>query len=429
MEIQGFPRIHSIFYAVFDVVKGTVVKYQVPEDSITSYQASQQPLFDFEAISEYVIPKDQLYNRLVTINTGNYKVMGCPVMLHDHEKYGNVRNEFRFNLCFVFDQFAETSSYEAVVRKLSRVLQGLEVECDFLSKEDVTSDKSVQTVMEQLYEDLNSYCECQIPINTFNTINLKLFPTYPNPPAVYDYQVPITTVDIGKMMTMDWDITVQKVAKYVNGIHHVRKIADIANVKPEWTRSCMQHLLYYGCIVMIDIFQFSNTYAIKPELTRLLNDKTGLGQECLDYITLPKEPVPPLAKVFALYSGLQYGVTVKDWMEEHQVQSLPIDIRRFVSFGVIKGLIYRVHKYPMLVHAQHQDQQRFPAPEQQPSLINGNTGLPIHPDLFPFLDGLHHYDEICTFLKCSPQELDDHLGFPGPNSPPLQGWSIRFLHR
>jgi hypothetical protein len=126
MEFQGFPRIHSIFYAVFDIIKGTVVKHQVPEGSITPLQ-QQETLIDFEGISEYVIPKKQLYKRLVTICTNGYKVMGCPVVLHDHEKYRHFRNEFRFNLCFVFEQDAETSSYEAVVRKLSRVLEGLEV--------------------------------------------------------------------------------------------------------------------------------------------------------------------------------------------------------------------------------------------------------------------------------------------------------------
>lgn len=137
MEFQGFPRIHSIFYAVFDIIKGTVVKHQVPEGSITRQpshdvttlgnESSGKALIDFEAISEYIIPKKQLYKRLVTICTNGYKVMGCPVVLHDHEKYRHFRNEFRFNLCFVFEQDAETSSYEAVVRKLSRVLEGLEV--------------------------------------------------------------------------------------------------------------------------------------------------------------------------------------------------------------------------------------------------------------------------------------------------------------
>ncbi|KAI8337709.1 nitrogen permease regulator 2 [Chlamydoabsidia padenii] len=488
MEFQGFPRIHSIFYAVFDIIKGTVVKHQVPEGSITLKSSSQQqeqhptgtseqqqqpynqqvlseqhtdiqqdslqqqhsaqsplqqtshnkPLIDFEAISEYIIPKNQLYKRLVTISTGNYKVMGCPVVLHDHEKYRNLRNEFRFNLCFIFDDQAETTSYEAVVRKLSRVLEGLELECDFLSQDANTESKTVQNVIEQLFEDLNSYCECQIPINAFNTINLKLFPSYPNPPPVYDYQVPVTTMDVKNMMTSNWDITVQKVAKYINGINHVKKISELTNVKPEWTRLCMEHLMYYGCIVMTDIFQFGNVYAIQPELTRLLDEKSGLGRECLEYITLPGSDIPLLSRVFALYSGLQYGMSVKDWMEEHQVNTIPIDIRRFISFGVIKGLIYRVHKYPILINCHHHQQENrltFPTLEQQHTLINRNTGMGIHPDVFIFLDGQHHYDEICTRLKCSSQELDEHLGFSTKEQLPLfnssspDDWCVRFIER
>ncbi|KAI8093850.1 nitrogen permease regulator 2 [Halteromyces radiatus] len=435
MEFQGFPRIHGIFYAVFDIIKGTVVKHQVPEGSITLQQQQEhQPLIDFEAISEYIIPKNQLYKRLVTISTGNYKVMGCPVVLHDHEKYRHLRNEFRFNLCFIFDDQAETTSYEAVVRKLSRVLEGLELECDFLSQ-DVES-KTVQNVIEQLYEDLNSYCECQIPINTFNTINLKLFPSYPNPPPVYDYQVPVTTLDVNKMMNSNWDITVQKVAKHINGINHVKKISELTNVKPEWTKICMEHLLYYGCIVMTDIFQFGNVYAIQPELTRLLDEKSGLGRECLEYITLPGATVPLLSRVFALYSGLQYGISVKDWMEENQLNTLPIDIRRFISFGVIKGFIYRVHKYPILVNCHQQQEGRsvFPTVEQQQSLINRNTGMGIYPELFQYLDGQHHYDEICTQLKCSPQELDEHLGYQTKELPLFDTtnkdeWCVRFIER
>lgn len=36
---------------------------------------------------------------------------------------------------------------------------------------------------------------------------------------------------------------------------------------------------------------------------------------------------PPWPRVFALYCGLQYGLSVRDWIEEHQVATLPIDVR------------------------------------------------------------------------------------------------------
>ncbi|KAI8884182.1 nitrogen permease regulator 2 [Backusella circina FSU 941] len=417
MEFQGFPRIHCIFYAVFDIIKGTVVKHQVPEGSISSPSSSvtdsldAKPLIDFEAISEYIIPKKQLYKRLVTICTNGYKVMGCPVILHDHEKYRHFRNEFRFNLCFVFDQDAETSSYEAVVRKLSRVLEGLECECNFLSKDVSSESQTVQNVIEQLFEDLNSYCECQIPINTFNTINLKLFPTYPNPQLVYDYHVPVCTVDIRQMMNSNWDITVQKVASHINGINHVKRIAELANVKPEWARQSMEHMMYYGCIIMIDIFQYSNVYAVKPEITRLFDVNNGLVQECLRYVRIEEESNDITnEQIFALYCGLKPGLTVKDWMKEQHVSSLKIDERRFITFGVIKGLIYRIHKYPILTNTdENESQLSFPIPDQYHRVLNKYSGLAIHTDIIPFLDGRHHYDEICTHLECSPKELDEQL--------------------
>lgn len=80
--------------------------------------------------------------------------------------------------------------------------------------------------------------------DTFNTINLKLFPTYPNPQTVRDYHVPVCTVDIKKMMNPNWDITVQKVASLINGVYHVKRIAEIANVKPEWARQSLEHMMY-----------------------------------------------------------------------------------------------------------------------------------------------------------------------------------------
>jgi hypothetical protein len=45
------------------------------------------------------------------------------------------------------------------------------------------------------------------------------------------------------------------------------------------------------------------------------------------------------------------------------------------------------------------------------NVINQNTGGPIDSQLLSFLDGNHHYDEICTELRCSPKELDEQLGY------------------
>jgi hypothetical protein len=142
MEFQGFPRIHSIFFVVFDNEKGPVVLHQVPEGTIVPHSPDTnttslnpdnsalfctKPIIDFEAISEYIITKEQLNGRLVTICNNNYKVMGVPVCITDHVRYQLIRNEYRFNLCFVFERDAETSSYEPIVQKMATVLEVLEV--------------------------------------------------------------------------------------------------------------------------------------------------------------------------------------------------------------------------------------------------------------------------------------------------------------
>ncbi|KAF9958025.1 Nitrogen permease regulator 2 [Mortierella alpina] len=224
----------------------------------------------------------------------------------------------------------------------------------------------MQNLIEQLIEDLNSYCECQIPIDSANTINLKLFPTYPNPAPVYDYQVPISTVNLEALTDVNWDMTMQRITGYINGVNSVKRIAEFADVETGLARMCMEHLLYYGCIIMVDLFQFKNIYAVKMEMMRLTED-VALQYECVAYVTLPDMHAPSFAKVFSLYCSLQYGVVLQDWIEQNQISDYNIDVRRFISFGVIKGFLYRVHKYPILDY-------------HDPNLVNtGTTAAPGTP--------------------------------------------------
>jgi len=133
---QGFPRLYAIFFSEFHPIQGPKVTYAIPDGFIyssSSLSANSNPLFqlcskdetlDFDAISEYVIPKPELCNRLVIIGTTKYKVMGYPVSI-ENSKYK--RNALIFNLCFVFDNNADSSSYEQIVTKMAFILKSLEV--------------------------------------------------------------------------------------------------------------------------------------------------------------------------------------------------------------------------------------------------------------------------------------------------------------
>jgi len=170
--MDNFPPLLCIFYAEFDPIQGPIVVYQVPEEFIKTGGGSQSlpgsstwavdassfasptealtsPVFitprsgqpsrtsisvddsnsqtklDFDTISEYIIPKPELCGRLVTIYADDFKIIGLPVSIEDSNLYE--RNNFLFNLCFVFDKGAPTASYNQVIQKISRELRSIEV--------------------------------------------------------------------------------------------------------------------------------------------------------------------------------------------------------------------------------------------------------------------------------------------------------------
>lgn len=79
----------------------------------------------------------------------------------------------------------------------------------FLSSPQTSS--TLHAILEQLYEDLNSYSETSIPIDQFNSIELKIFPFYPNPPPVNDWVVPLALINLSKRIEANWDLTMAKV--------------------------------------------------------------------------------------------------------------------------------------------------------------------------------------------------------------------------
>ncbi|KAF9227654.1 NPR2-domain-containing protein [Gyrodon lividus] len=416
------PRIHSVFYAIFDVKTGPKIVYQVPEGfiatspsgpvsnlSVTSSPKSSTPtpaegeeplsrrsssslisiggqcpnsrhmpspqqrsssssrtLFNFDDISKYVIPRNALCGRLVKYATKKYRIIGLPVSLLGRYE----RNYFRFNLCFVFDRSADLSCYEPIVRKVSRVLTACEEESMFLSNPQ--SSPAMYAILEQLYEDLNSYSETSIPIDDFNSIELKIFPFYPNPPPVRDWQVPLALINLAKRIEDNWDLTVKKVCEHINGVNHVSRIAQLADCDLELTRQAISHLLYYQVIMTIDIFQYSNMYTLRKNV-QWLADEPHVKNECGPYVTKSGKSIPDWPKMLHLYSRLKPGKTVFEWMESHHVHELGIDVRRFTSFGVIKGFLRRVHRYPILIApdppspSNRRRRQSFSASPAQPS--------------------------------------------------------------
>lgn len=250
------------------------------------------------------------------------------------------------------------------------------------------------------------------------------------------------------------------------------QISQLADTDLGLTRKAIQHLLYYGCVLLLDIFQFGAIYAPTAEMGTFIEDEEA-QEEAVRYVCLgtfrkldagegdasngsredwgwvSKEVGVDKARLVHLYTTLRQGQTLKHWCSEQGVLLAGIDVRRFITFGIIKGFLYRVHKYvvvPAVIgagggiletngtapgkhvefhnnHNHNQDEivdRRYSVPTSREPLggyysrrpsVDGELGdgsqhqprqeLP----LARYLDGLHCLDEVCTELGMSEKRV------------------------
>ncbi|KAK2736630.1 Nitrogen permease regulator 2 [Onygenales sp. PD_40] len=518
--------IKAIFYSKFDTQEGPKVVHQVPDGSIVpspTAPPNQPPLLTFSDISFFVIPRQELCGNLIHVCSGGYRILGSPVCLTS-PRYD--RNEFIFNFCIVLAEEEEFGSYKSVVQKLAHLMCGLEEQSGFLSRDfSKGGEGKVHSLCETLMEDLNNYCECMIPIDELNTLNIKLFPIYPSPPMVKAWQVPLFTVRYEAFMDENWDLTMQRIVPYINGVNSVRIIAALADTDFSLTCNAIRHLLYYGCVFLLDIFSFTAIYAPTAQFSSTIPVDEDMQRECARYVNTrfaPSITTPPTLApstpsttrsrpilhnddyededsiwplvgspangresstssrrrsnnivdgvgLVELYASLRQGLTVKQWYIEHTRELANIDLRRFITFGVIKGFLYRVHKYayatgyPAAKHQQQQYQQQQPHRQHRYSVPSsssvsssfargksgsiadvqrsrrsvgsrdGGESVVVSPTSFgkagddgdedalgedeeeedfvddrtlgKYLDGTHCFDQICTELEVSEKEL------------------------
>lgn len=356
---------------------GPKVVHQVPTDSIVAAGAapSQAPLFHFPSVSSYVIPRQEFCSRVLTVVINSYRILGYPICLRSPNY---PRNEFLFNFCLVLDASTEFSPHLTVTLKLANLLRTLEEQSNFLSRDTSPPNTGkIYALCEILLEDLNNYSESMIPIDDANTLNIKLFPTYAPPPPLLPHHVPLSTVRLSALVDPNWDLTMLLILPHINGINSVRQIALLADADYKLVRKAISHLLYYNCIFILDVFSFSAIYAPTAEISDFVDDE-DMQAECARYVVMPPEQEPggrrspsPISiggpQLAELYCALKQGQSVKSFYMEHASALAGIDVRRFITFGVIKGFVYRVQKYALATNsrAAHRSSKGSKARSQQ----------------------------------------------------------------
>lgn len=232
-------------------------------------------------------------------------------------------------------------------------------------------------------------------------INMKLFPAHRNPPPVKSWHVPITKINLSEIVDDRWDLTLRKIIPEIDGINDVRKIAHNADVALDLAKLALQHLLYYQTIVMLDIFFFSNIYAVMPGVNDFVNNVENMQEECAGYVFINGEKLANYYLCRLLTSFCQ-GRTLKEWLKLHTDEGLDVmkyvDVRRLVQFGIIKGLLKRVHKFPV-------------SSQYLAGLVTGEIAIKEGGDsLQKYTDGCHCFDQIIVEKNMTDAAITRELG-------------------
>lgn len=413
----------SIFYARFHPSRGPDVLHQYPPGSISTRSSTSSSsdllasstysaatgkssgdgfsLLSFSPISAYVIPPHELSNCALEICVGGWRVLGWPVSLRGE---GYARNRFVWNVCFVVDEGrhgrqeegekgGERIVWEGVVRKMAGFMRGLEVEGagGVLRREEKEADERVEKgdgfeegqeeeglvgrILREVFVQINSYAECCVRVSGTQVLNLKLERKRerksldrmgimgPGKVKVRAWDVPLLVRGLPEQEGWTWDLVLEKVQPFVDGVNHVKRIARLADVDLKLVKRAVAELVLHERVMLLDLFHFQAVYVLTSDFA-LFAGNLDIVDECRAYVaTDPKDSIfagvldkqtldetpttPDRATILELFSILKPGLSVADLCLAHQNQLANVDIRRLITFGVIKGFVKRMHKYAL----------------------------------------------------------------------------------
>jgi hypothetical protein len=404
--------LQAIFYARFHPERGPSIVHQFPDHAILSPSNNPPPVLTWADISAYIIPPYDVCDHPLSICTNDVRVLAFPVSLED-SKYA--RNRFTFNIGFVIAEDESVRPYEQVLRKTSRFLRQLEIEDGLLAvEEDLDGLKwageddyparnvgIIHGLLRDIFEQLNDYGEACIRLSEFHVLNLHL----DDPEeitrehdgsthlTVRPWHVPLLVRDLPDPSTWTWDLTLRRIHPYINGINHIQRISELADVELKLIKRAVRELILHDRVILLDIFHYQAVYAGASGLIDFIKD-VDMQDECRTYVALssnpskdkqnitsspaPSPPAPTRQLIIELYSALQPGVCVADFclalyngISNKAAVTSVLDIRRFITFGVIKGILRRQQKYALAVA----DTPAAPiAPPQ--STVSSPPGLP-----------------------------------------------------
>ena len=325
------------------------------------------------------------------------------------------RNRLLLTVGLCLPAGADVGPAGAVLTKLGAQLRALEEESAFLSTP--ARKASLARTLPSVLAGLRARGECFVRIDACDAIALRLPPAgrLQDPPDVQPHDVPVRLRDLDALAAAGgWDLALVALLPFIDGRSHVRAIAELAGMDLAVVRAALRQLLFYGLVALVDAFQFSNVYAATHRLQALLHS-APLRRSLVRFVAAMADdnevgaPRPVFDLVFRLLASFGSGACVGDIALQHCAAARGVDVRLLCVFGVLHGMLRRVHRYVL-----PRGLAVGSGPASAEMGASGCEALLVLPaPLLQSLDGSVHVDALCCRLAVGRAELEAALARQG----------------
>jgi len=461
-----FRKISSVFLAEFDNVAGPRNSICVQPQS-----AQPLPAEVFDQVYEFLIPKRSLYGQIVSVQIDSFSFIGKPTQVQGSQykrnaylfNIGFVLESSPEQHPFIIRDMSP------VVLKLSDELLSLEQERGLLSRQDWQSKTTLRTKLTKMVNQLYEKGSHFLVFDASHAVYLKVLSCalkY-NPKACsiphIGQRLRLDHVPVAirppmsvRQFASHVDPFTRNISLHINGVYCIDQIASLTRLEREIVFRSIRLLLDAGMIRCIDLFRFQNKYEPTNKL-QLVKDDVSFWEQChrlvsnyskrtkdltrqKDLRRVPSgerwlESVPerslsfgdthsrscrmktssdihhqyhPIVKYDYLYHSLHRRETVEQFVESHKEELETIDIRKWIAFGVLTGIIHRIYEYPICIRESCLPSIASSLERQVET--DHRSGVQIDTArLRELLNGRHCTDELGCLLNVSLRTLETIL--------------------
>jgi hypothetical protein len=359
-----------ILYCEFDPHKGPRPVFQVPKDYVSAEVC--------EMLSDHLIASSELCGHLISVAAFGLQFVGHPEYIRD-ERYE--RNQFMYNVCFVFDVQTDVSAYRPLICKVAKDFRTIETNHRFLSSHETRG--RIEEIICGILNDINQTGKLHMPPTGVediplssefvgsDSLHLKQSPLLDKLPEVHPHEVPV------------WVAPSQDCSKYQHlhpflpqllpfftedgrtGGSDIATIARRTSLQLAQVINVVALLTQRGLIRLVERVEMSNVYVC----TQLLRDLPGdsrLRNQCIEYCRTTGATTAPL---FSAAYRILCAVDPSKRLSEvshplphagsggggaaaargHDADAANIDVIRLIRFARVHRLIRRIHHLPLWV--------------------------------------------------------------------------------